>query len=108
MVTLVSRTSSSVTLSWTTPTHPNGLVTSYTVTLVPSATVGLPVATGNTTTTSLEVRIPEMVLLTIVSDLPAATTYSATLHATNTRGTTRGIPVDIATAESGTQHTHNT
>ena len=101
VVTTVSRTSSSLTLSWDTPTQPNGLVTAYAVTLTPLTTFGLSVATGNATAVPLEVRIPEMVLLVVARGLAPATTYSAVLNASTSGGTGTGPTVQLATEESG-------
>ncbi len=100
MVSLVSRTSSSLTTSWTTPTSSNGLITRYEVTFDPVRTEGLDVPTGGSSTITLSVSTPEMVLLATARQLQPATTYSTTLRAFTIGGVGTGSPVELTTDEA--------
>jgi len=77
-------------------------VTSYGLELTPTATVGLATASGNASIVTLDVGIPEMVLLAVARALTPATTYSVVLSASTVAGATgTGAPVQLTTAESG-------
>lgn len=101
MVSLVSRTSTSLTTSWTLPNASNGLITRYEVTFAPVATVGLDEVQGGVVSTSLSVETPEMVLLASVNGLQPATTYSSTLRAHTSGGVGQGPELSLTTLESG-------
>lgn len=101
MVSLVTRTSTSLTTSWTTPTASNGLVTRYEVTFNPVRTVGLDVPTGGDVAVSLSVEEPEMVLLAVANGLQPATTYAVTLTAFTSGGAGSGPITELNTEETG-------
>lgn len=104
MVSLVARTSSSLTTSWATPTAPNGLISLYEVAFNPVRTAGLEVPAGGDTVASLSVGEPQMVLLATANDLEPATTYATTLSAFTSGGEGSGPVALITTAESGIVH----
>ena len=101
VVSLVTRTSSSLTTSWTTPTASNGLITRYEVIFSPVRTVGLTTPTGGSVTASLDVTEPEMVLLAVASVLQPATTYDVILTAFTIGGMGSGPTTQLTTEEAG-------
>ena len=100
-MSLVSQTSSTLNVNWTTPTIPNGLITRYEVTFVPVRTAGLEVPAGETVTVSLSVEVPEMSLQALASELQPATTYSTRLTGYTQAGAGTGPSVELTTDESG-------
>ena len=101
-VSLLSRSESSLALSWERPTAPNGLIIRYTITAEPVSTVGLSTPLGSTATSELAIDQPLATLAASVSNLEPATSYSVTLTAyTIGGGGGSGPAVTIATTESG-------
>lgn len=106
VVSLVTRTSSSLTISWTTPTMSNGLVTRYKVTFNPVSTVGLATPTGGSVTVGLAVEEPEMLLLAVANGLQPATTYDTMLTAFTSGGSGGGPVTQLTTEEEGSCQQH--
>lgn len=107
VVSLVSQTSFSLTISWTAPTIPNGLITRYEVALSPVRTVGLDTPTGGGVTVPLSVETPEMVLIATATGLQPATTYAAILSASTARGQAEGTATQLTTSEAGKYNVHH-
>lgn len=98
---LLTRTSSSLTLTWQRPAVPNGLIVSYDVTAMPVSTIGLVSPLGNITMVTVEVQEPEMVLVATLTGLEPATTHSLYLTAYTAASGGTGSAIAIATLESG-------
>lgn len=98
---LLTRTSSSLTLTWQRPTVPNGLIVSYDITAMPVSTIGLVSPLGNITMVTVEVQEPEMILMATLTGLEPATTHSLYLTAYTAASGGTGSAVAIATLESG-------
>ena len=88
-------------MSWDTPAIANGLITRYDITATPASTVGLDSPLGSIVNTMMNVREPEAVLLSVLSGLVPATTYSVVLTAYTSGGAGSGQPVLLQTGESG-------
>ena len=97
----MASSSSTLAVTWDTPTAPNGLITRYDVTATPISTVGLDTPIGNAVSAALSVVEPEMVLLSTLSGLEPATTYSIVLNAYTSGGVGSGSAVLLDTDESG-------
>ncbi len=100
-MSLLVSTQSSFTVSWRRPAASNGLITRYDVTAEPLATIGLRSPLGGPATTTLEIQDPEVALLSTLTGLEPATTYSITLWAYTLAGRGGGTPVQLMTNESG-------
>lgn len=102
-VSPVSQTSSSLTVTWTTPTSPNGLITLYEIAFSPVRTIGLDMPPGSVgrRVVTVSVDIPEMVLIAVASQLQPATTYSVVLMALTSGGIGTGPAVELTTNQSG-------
>ena len=98
---LLSRTSSSLTLTWRRPTVPNGLIIRYDVAAIPVSTIGLVSPLGIITMVTVEVREPEMVLMATLTGLEPATTHSVYLTAYTAAGGGNGSAIAFVTLESG-------
>lgn len=72
----------------------------------PAATVGVDSPLGSVVTTALNIRQPETVLLSVLSDLVPATTYSLVLTACTSGGAGSGPAVLLQTEESGEYFVH--
>ena len=102
MVSLVTRTSSTLTVTWDVPATPNGLVTRYSVLFNPVLTTGLANPAGGPVTVPLDMEEPAMVLLGVATGLRPATTYAVTLTAFTSAGSSSGADVQLDTEEAGT------
>ena len=100
-VTLVVPSSSTLTITWDTPSSPNGLITHYDVIATPASTVGLDSPLGSVSSTTLNVVEPEMILLSILNGLVPATTYDVVLVAYTSAGGGNGTALQLQTLESG-------
>ena len=100
-VTLVVPSPNTLTVTWDTPSSPNGLITHYDVIATPTSTVGLDSPLGSASSTTLSVVEPEMVLLSILNGLVPATTYDVVLVAYTSAGGGNGTAVQLQTLESG-------
>ena len=100
-VSLIMASNSTLTVYWDSPTISNGLITHYIITATPASTVGLDSPLGSVVTMTLNVRQPETVLLSVLSGLVPATTYSVVLTAYTSGGAGSGPAVLLQTGESG-------
>lgn len=100
-MTLVVASSTTLTVTWDTPSSPNGLITRYDIIATPTSTVGVESPLGIIASTTLNVVEPEMVLLSILSGLVPATTYDVVLVAYTSAGGGSGSAVQLQTLESG-------
>ena len=100
-VTLVVASNTTLTVTWESPSSPNGHITRYEVIATPTSTVGLDSPLGSIASTALNVIEPEMVLLSILSGLVPATTYNVVLVAYTSAGGGSGSAVQLQTLESG-------
>ena len=100
---VVMATSSSITVTWQSPSQTNGLVTFYSVVATPNSTVGLSSPAGGAQTTIFNVQTPQMTLQAVVTGLQPATTYLVSVAAFTVGGQGMGPPAAISTLESGKQ-----
>ena len=100
-MTLVAPSSNTLTITWDTPSSPNGLITRYDVIATPTSTVGVDSPLGSVSSTTLNVVEPEVVLLSALSGLVPATTYDVVLVAYTSAGGGSGSAVQLQTLESG-------
>ena len=99
-MTLVAPSSNTLTITWDTPSSPNGLITHYDVIATPTSTVGVNFPLGSVSSTTLNVVEPEVVLLSALSGLVPATTYDVVLVAHTNAGGGSGSAVQLQTLES--------
>ena len=99
-MTLVAPSSNTLTITWDTPSSPNGLITHYDVIATPTSTIGVDFPLGSVSSTTLNVVEPEVVLLSALSGLVPATTYDVALVAYTSAGGGSGSAVQLQTLES--------
>ena len=99
-VLVVSSDNTSISVTWTPPTHPNGIVLGYTVAASPvRPTWGEP--SQLTANESVTVYLTEFSdgLSSVLQPLKPATVYSITLFANTSGGSSSGLPTEASTAE---------